>query len=58
VAELQPVLSALPTLAIATVYCLWHARAQALQLKQRLLRERVTWMLWVMANDVETAHDQ
>ena len=56
-AVLQPVLTALPTLAVAAVYCIWHAREQALQLKRRRLRERVTWMLWVMANEVETVHD-
>ena len=50
---LQPVLAALPTLAVATVYCFWHLYEAALKKKERRLRERVTWMLWVMAQEEE-----
>ena len=56
-AALQPVLTTLPTLAVAAVYCFWYACEQARRLKQRRLRERVTWMLWVMANDLELSHE-
>jgi len=49
----QPILTALPTLAVATVYCFWRLCTLALQQRERRLRERVTYMLWVMANEVE-----
>ena len=52
---MQPILTAIPTLAVATVYCFWQVyelaqRQQAF--RQRRLRERVTWMLWEMANRI------
>lgn len=50
---LQPVIAALPTLAIATVYCFWQIYEVARKQKERRLRERVTWMLWVMAQEEE-----
>ena len=54
---LQPIAAAVPTFAVASVYCFWHLYAAALRAahkrKERRLRERVTYMLWVMANDKE-----
>lgn len=46
--------SAVPTLAVAAIYCIWSRAFYYLQLRrERLLRERVTYMLWVMANEIE-----
>ena len=53
--QLQPILTALPTLAVATVYCFWRLYEIAHEDRRKRLRDRVTWMLWVMANDVEYA---
>jgi hypothetical protein len=43
----------MPTVAVATIYCIW-SRAYVYLKQQRLkvLRDRVTYMLWVMANEV------
>lgn len=50
---IQPILTALPTLAVATVYCFWQLYAAAFHQRQRRLRNRVAFMLWVMANEIE-----
>jgi hypothetical protein len=40
-----------PTLAIATIYCLWH-RVHLYQLRRETkLRERVAYMLWCAATE-------
>jgi hypothetical protein len=41
------------TLAVATIYCIWRAYREASERRQTDLRDRVTYMLWVMANEVE-----
>jgi hypothetical protein len=40
------------TLAVVGIYCIWRVYVQAQVRRQRTLRERVTYMLWVMANQV------
>ena len=50
---IQPILTALPTIAVATVYCFWHVYALALKQRERRLRARVSYMLWVMANGID-----
>jgi hypothetical protein len=46
---MQPILCSVPTLAVSLIYCCYHAYLQALRPRDRLLRERVAYMLWVMA---------
>jgi hypothetical protein len=50
---LQPIATALPTLAVAAVYCFWNVYFCLLKKRERRLRERVTYMLWEMANQIE-----
>ncbi len=38
-----------PTLAVSTLYCIWQAYRRAWLVRERILRERVTYMLWLMA---------
>ncbi len=41
-----------PTLAISAIYCLWHHHGEHQRRRERRLRARVAYMLWVMANQV------
>jgi hypothetical protein len=50
---MQALVCTMPTLAISTIYCLWHLHQQRLWQRRRQLHERVTYMLWVMANQIE-----
>ena len=50
---LQPIATALPTLAVAAVYCFWNVYLSLHKQRNRRLRERVTYMLWEMANQIE-----
>jgi len=49
----QPIVTALPTLAVAAVYCFWNVYLCLHKQRERRLRERVTYMLWEMANQIE-----
>lgn len=43
---------AMPTLAVATIYCIWwRAMQYMVRRRDRMLRERVAYMLWVMADE-------
>jgi hypothetical protein len=42
-----------PTLAVATIYCLWQACLRDRLRRQRTLAERVAYMLWVMAARIQ-----
>ena len=37
------------TLAVSTIYCIWRAYTTAQVHKEQTLRQRVTYMLWTMA---------
>ena len=39
-------------LSVACLFYLWRSHAAALARRERTLRERVTYMLWMMANRV------
>jgi hypothetical protein len=42
-----------PTIAVAIIYCLWH-RVHLLQMRRtQVLRERVAYMLWCAATEVD-----
>jgi hypothetical protein len=46
---MQALLSTVPTLAVSVIYCLWHVQFHVRLMQQRRLRQRVAYMLWVMA---------
>jgi hypothetical protein len=43
---------AVTAMSVALIYSNWRTYEQKNQSRQRLLRERVAYMLWVMANGV------
>jgi hypothetical protein len=51
----MPTICSAAALTVAAVYCAWRAFAQARQRRERLLRRRVAFMLWVMAGLDESA---
>jgi hypothetical protein len=46
---MQPLVGSVPTLALSVIYCLYHAYYRARLRREGALRERVAYMLWVMA---------
>lgn len=52
---MQAVAPLVPTLAVATIYCLWMRAFLTQSRRHRLLRERVAYMLWCAANEGEFA---
>jgi|GEM_PF-4547762 len=50
---MYPLVMSYPTLAVSAIYCIWNTYLR-LRVKQELtLRQRVAFMLWVMANPLE-----
>jgi hypothetical protein len=43
----------LPTLAVSLIYCLWQAYFRARLFRERRLRERIAYMLWVSAREID-----
>jgi hypothetical protein len=43
----------IPTLAVSAIYCIWKAYFRVQQRLQQIIRGRVTYMLWVVANQRE-----
>jgi hypothetical protein len=41
------------TLAVASIYYVWKVYIQARIQREQMLRERVAYMLWVLAHDAE-----
>ena len=52
---MQMIAPLVPTLAVATIYCLWFRALMTHSRRQRALRERVAYMLWCTANESEFA---
>ncbi len=51
-----PLVPIVPTLVISVVYCLYNAhRSWSHQRRDRILRERVAYMLWCAAEKVEVS---
>jgi hypothetical protein len=50
---MDPMLSTLPTLMVTAVYYCWHVYHREMHRRNRVLRERVTYMLWVMAQRMD-----
>jgi hypothetical protein len=42
-----------PTLMVSVIYCLWSAYRLSRIRRLRQLRERVTFMLWVMVHEIQ-----
>jgi len=49
----NPMLSTLPTLMVTAVYYAWYVYRREKRLRDRVLRERVTYMLWVLATGID-----
>jgi hypothetical protein len=49
---MQTIVCNVSALAVATLYYYWRTYRQSHEQRGQLLRERVTYMLWVMANTV------
>jgi hypothetical protein len=49
---MQPLYSSFTALAVSVIYLTWRAHAQAEVQRVRTLHERVTYMLWTMANQI------
>jgi hypothetical protein len=47
---MQPIVCSLGALAIANIYYWYRYYLQTQEKRQQTLRERVTYMLWVLAN--------
>ncbi len=50
---MQAIYGSITTLAVAMIFCVWRAYAQTEQQRERTLHERVAYLLWVMATQVE-----
>jgi hypothetical protein len=46
-------LAAIPTLSVSAVFCIYNAYRQHLLRRQRLVRERVAYMLWYVAHSAD-----
>jgi hypothetical protein len=53
---MQMIAFSYPTVAVSTIYCIWPAYRRALLQRERALRERVAYMLWVLANPMSAGH--
>ena len=42
-------MTSMATIAVSTIYALWHSYSAIQARRQELLRERVAYMLWQMA---------
>jgi hypothetical protein len=50
---MQPILATLPTLAVSATFCIWNAYRAHLILRNKVRHERVAYLLWVMANEID-----
>jgi hypothetical protein len=46
---MNPFVASVATLAVSTIFCVWRAYHDGEQRRQRQLRERVAYMLWMAA---------
>ena len=46
---MNPMMTSMATIAISTIYTLWHSYRVVQARQQELLRQRVAYMLWQMA---------
>ena len=50
---MQLLFTSLPTLTVSILYCAWNAYRGVRLLRERTLRERVAYMLWIIATEVD-----
>jgi hypothetical protein len=50
---MQPLVTNMAALAVAMLYYLWRAHYQTRLRRQQVLCQRVTYMLWVMADQID-----
>ncbi len=50
---MEPIMPSAAALAVAVIFYTWRAWQQVHYRRERLLRERVAYMLWVMADREE-----
>jgi hypothetical protein len=50
---MEPLFASLPTVAVSAIFCVWNAYRLQRYRRDRQLRERVAYMLWVMAMGTE-----
>jgi hypothetical protein len=50
---MQPVFTSMAALAVASIFYTWRAWQQTQYQRERTLRERVAYMLWIMATREE-----
>jgi hypothetical protein len=48
---MQLIIATAPTFGVAIIYCFWRRMYAAQLLREQTLRERVSYMLWVMAGE-------
>jgi hypothetical protein len=53
---MSPLLASLPTLSVSAIFCIWSAY-QRFRQRNRVLRERVAYLLWVVATCVDDGGD-
>jgi hypothetical protein len=46
---MQPIVANVAALAVATLFYLWRSHYETRRQRQRLLRQRVAFLLWVLA---------
>lgn len=49
---MNAIVCAVSVMSVSLIYSTWRAHHEKIMLRQKQLRERVTYMLWVMANRV------
>jgi hypothetical protein len=49
---MSEIVLAVSAMSVAYLYCSWRSYHEQISLRHRQLRERVTYMLWVMANNI------
>jgi hypothetical protein len=52
---MQPIVTNMAALGVATLFYLWRAHYQTRLRRQRVLCQRVAYMLWVMAERIQNS---
>ena len=47
---MNPLVASMATLAVSVIFCVWRAYSRTQQRRQRQLRQRVAYMLWMAAS--------
>ena len=54
---MQPILGNVAALAVAVIFYTWRMFVSVRERRQRLLCERMAYMLWVMAEQADARHE-